>query len=138
MKTRTEPTTRSAHNLLMPNYFTAGHLKTLLLWSARTTVLLHAGAPFRKLALLLILLVSAASCSGQNETSKNEPFENNWSQWLGENRDATWNPGIQKDTLTTADLVKKWEVPIGTGYCGPTVYEQQGLRDGLRRRGHQI
>lgn len=44
---------------------------------------------------------------------------------MGENRDATWNPGIQKDTLTPADLVKKWEVPVNPGYCGPTVYENR-------------
>jgi outer membrane protein assembly factor BamB len=120
MKNRTESTTRSARNLLLPTYLTSGHLKTQLLRSALITALLHAGTPYRKIALLLILLVSAAACSGQKESS-----HHNWSQWMGENRKATWNPGIQKDTLTTSDLVKRWETPIGTGYSGPTVHNNR-------------
>jgi len=37
----------------------------------------------------------------------------------------TWNPGIQKDSLTTSDLVKRWETPIGTGYSGPMVHSNR-------------
>jgi outer membrane protein assembly factor BamB len=104
MKNRTETATRSAHNFIMPSKAKVYLVKTLLL----------------RYALTPLILMSTASCSGQPANQ-----HNNWSQWLGDDRQATWNPGIQKDSLTTSDLVKRWETPIGTGYSGPTVHNNR-------------
>jgi len=43
-----------------------------------------------------------------------------WFQWMGPQRDGTWNTDIVKDTLVPGDLKKVWETEIGSGYTGPT------------------
>ncbi|MBE0652562.1 MAG: PQQ-like beta-propeller repeat protein [Bacteroidales bacterium] len=44
-----------------------------------------------------------------------------WHQWMGPRRDGTWSLDLEKNSLAASDLEKKWEVPVGTGYSGPTV-----------------
>jgi outer membrane protein assembly factor BamB len=40
---------------------------------------------------------------------------------MGDERKGIWNLDLQKESLNTTDLIKRWEVPVSTGYCGPTV-----------------
>ncbi len=40
---------------------------------------------------------------------------------MGENRNGTWHTGLQVESLSTDNIVKKWEMDVGTGYSGPTV-----------------
>ncbi|MFH0757732.1 MAG: PQQ-binding-like beta-propeller repeat protein [Bacteroidota bacterium] len=44
-----------------------------------------------------------------------------WPQWRGPDRSGTWYNGPQVDSLTPGIIHKIWEVPIGSGYSGPTV-----------------
>ena len=45
-----------------------------------------------------------------------------WPQWRGANRDAVLSPSEQIDELPTGKVIpRKWSVPIGSGYSGPTV-----------------
>jgi len=65
---------------------------------------------------ILVLAIFYSSCQGQ----VNHPAED-WSQWMGPERKGIWHLDIQKESLKKADLHKIWEMPVGTGYCGPTV-----------------
>lgn len=64
----------------------------------------------------LLIYIFIFSCNSQDKLSGN-----NWSQWMGEGRSATWDLDLRKESLDADDLEKIWEVPVGTGYCGPTV-----------------
>ncbi len=44
-----------------------------------------------------------------------------WPQWRGPDRSGTWYNGPEVDSLTPGMIHKIWEVPIGSGYSGPTV-----------------
>jgi outer membrane protein assembly factor BamB len=66
--------------------------------------------------LAIMFLFIAGSCQGQQPEAKHD-----WSQWLGPERLGVWHLDISKDTLVDSDLRKLWEVPVGTGYSGPTV-----------------
>ena len=46
-----------------------------------------------------------------------------WPQWRGPTRDGVWHETGLIDTFSSAQLTWKWSVPIGSGYCGPTVAE---------------
>jgi len=42
---------------------------------------------------------------------------------MGKERKGIWYLDLKKESLRAADLKKIWEVPVGTGYSGPTVYD---------------
>jgi outer membrane protein assembly factor BamB len=44
-----------------------------------------------------------------------------WPQWRGTNRDGVWRESGLIDKFPSSELTPKWRVPIGSGYCGPTV-----------------
>jgi len=44
-----------------------------------------------------------------------------WPQWRGVNRDGVWHETGMVQKFATPQLTPKWSVPVGTGYCGPTV-----------------
>jgi outer membrane protein assembly factor BamB len=48
-----------------------------------------------------------------------------WPQWRGPTRDGVWKEtGIVK-AFPAAKLALRWQTPIGSGYCGPTVAQQR-------------
>ena len=44
-----------------------------------------------------------------------------WPQWRGPGRDAVWRETGIIDKFPSPQLALRWRVPIGSGYCGPTV-----------------
>jgi len=44
-----------------------------------------------------------------------------WPQWRGANRDGVWHETGLIEKFASSELTPKWRVPIGSGYCGPTV-----------------
>jgi outer membrane protein assembly factor BamB len=72
--------------------------------------------PLIHLILLLLATFIVAACNSQEQQ-----FQNEWPQWMGPDRNGTWNLDLQKESLDASDLEKLWEVPVGQGYCGPTV-----------------
>ena len=48
-----------------------------------------------------------------------------WPQWRGANRDGVWNETGIVDRLPEGRLPRKWSVPVGSGYTGPTVAENR-------------
>jgi outer membrane protein assembly factor BamB len=46
---------------------------------------------------------------------------NDWPQWRGPDRSGTWFNGPRVDSLTSDLVTKVWDVPIGSGYNGPTL-----------------
>jgi outer membrane protein assembly factor BamB len=44
-----------------------------------------------------------------------------WPQWRGTERDGVWRETGIVQKFASAQLTPKWSVPIGSGYCGPTV-----------------
>jgi outer membrane protein assembly factor BamB len=44
-----------------------------------------------------------------------------WPQWRGPNRDGMWAETGVVERFEAGQLPVKWRVPIGSGYCGPTV-----------------
>ncbi|MBI1901189.1 MAG: PQQ-like beta-propeller repeat protein [Planctomycetia bacterium] len=44
-----------------------------------------------------------------------------WPQWRGPNRDGMWRETGIVEKFAGDELPIKWRVPIGSGYCGPTV-----------------
>jgi len=66
--------------------------------------------------VFFILLSLSPACSSQAPTVNYD-----WHQWMGPERDGTWDLDITKEKLNTQDLKKIWELPIGSGYSGPTV-----------------
>ena len=69
-----------------------------------------------QLTVILSVTLAVDSCIGQENNALNE-----WSQWRGIERNGTWNLNLQLESLESTDLNKIWEVPVGQGYCGPTV-----------------
>lgn len=66
--------------------------------------------------MVLFILLIVFSCKSQVKTSGND-----WPQWMGPERNGTWHNDLPKESLKAGDLRKIWDVPVGTGYCGPTV-----------------
>jgi outer membrane protein assembly factor BamB len=62
------------------------------------------------------VLLLAASCLPVVRAAADD-----WPQWRGPNRDGRWNETGLVERFDRAQLPWKWRVPIGTGYCGPTV-----------------
>lgn len=79
---------------------------------------------FRTIFLFLILFnlgrPAGLRAQGFDQTPKNEQSRD-WPQWMGPQRDGTWIPGIEIDTLTDASFVRLWQAEVGSGYTGPTV-----------------
>jgi outer membrane protein assembly factor BamB len=46
-----------------------------------------------------------------------------WPQWRGPSRDGIWSESGIRTELDEEQLTPLWTVPIGSGYCGPTVAE---------------
>jgi outer membrane protein assembly factor BamB len=44
-----------------------------------------------------------------------------WPQWRGANRDGVWRETGIVEKFASNELMPKWRVAIGSGYCGPTV-----------------
>jgi len=44
-----------------------------------------------------------------------------WPQWRGPGRDGVWRETGIVEKFSSDRLTPKWSVPIGSGYCGPTV-----------------
>lgn len=71
---------------------------------------------FFTLAIPCLALLLPLNLFGQSNYDLND-----WPQWRGPDRLGSWQHGPQVDRLTE-DLVKKvWDVPVGSGYSGPTV-----------------
>ncbi len=49
------------------------------------------------------------------------PPLSDWPQWRGPGRDGVWSQVGVVDRFAGPDLPRKWAVPIGAGYCGPTL-----------------
>ena len=48
-------------------------------------------------------------------------FSQEWPDWRGENRDATWNEIGIVERFPVAEMSPEWTVSVGPGYTGPTV-----------------
>ena len=44
-----------------------------------------------------------------------------WPQWRGPNRDGVWSESGLIERFAAPQIPVKWRVPVGSGYCGPTV-----------------
>lgn len=65
------------------------------------------------LPLIITLIFSCSADKLRPETS--------WSEWRGPGALGRWETAFRADTLTPGNIQKLWEVPVGTGYSGPTV-----------------
>ncbi len=61
--------------------------------------------------MFAIILVCVAECASAED----------WPQWRGPNRDGVWNETGLVDRFASEQIALKWRVPLGPGYCGPTV-----------------
>ena len=61
--------------------------------------------------LPLLALASLASAT----------FGDDWPQWRGPNRDGVWRETGIVQQFASTELPARWRVPIGSGYCGPTI-----------------
>src|SRR5829696_2615807 len=66
---------------------------------------------FRRLSFVAILLSLTATLARAD----------NWPQWRGTNRDGVWNETGVVEKFAAKELAPKWRVPLGPGYCGPTI-----------------
>jgi outer membrane protein assembly factor BamB len=64
-------------------------------------------------SLFMMLMMAVA---GQEKG--NSP---DWNQWRGPDRSGTWYHAPEVDYLTSDRVEPVWDVPLGPGYCGPTV-----------------
>ena len=73
--------------------------------------------PRMKTALIPILFAALFTFQG---AASAEPPGIDWPQWRGSERDGVWREtGLLSEF--PAEFEAKWSVPIGSGYCGPTV-----------------
>ncbi len=79
---------------------------------------IYRGKVSNGMRLWLAILFVFAVVSGQCLYRETKP---DWSQWMGNERMGVWHLDVVKDTLVGSDLKKLWEVPVGSGYSGPTV-----------------
>ncbi len=64
----------------------------------------------RQLICIAILVALSASLRAED-----------WPQWRGKNRDGVWTETGVVEKFAEKELKPKWRVPLGPGYCGPTV-----------------
>ncbi len=65
-----------------------------------------------RFAFLLAVLLNVSSA-----------IADEWPQWRGPNRDGVWSEPAVYDKFPAENLKRRWTVPIGSGYSGPTVAE---------------
>lgn len=65
-----------------------------------------------RLALLLAVLLTVCPA-----------IADEWPQWRGPNRDGVWSEQGVYEKFPAEKLARRWTVPIGSGYSGPTVAE---------------
>ena len=75
---------------------------------------------FRTGLLNLALLLSLGLLSGTTYC-QDAPFVADWPQWRGPDRSGTWYNGPHVEHLSPERVLKIWDVPVGSGYSGPTV-----------------
>ncbi|MBT3383568.1 MAG: PQQ-binding-like beta-propeller repeat protein [Prolixibacteraceae bacterium] len=61
--------------------------------------------------IYIVLLTFGFGCANSQD----------WPDWRGANRDGTWNETGIIEKFDSETIKTKWSVPIGSGYCGPTV-----------------
>jgi outer membrane protein assembly factor BamB len=66
---------------------------------------------FRRLSFVAIFLSLTATFARADD----------WPQWRGPNRDGVWNETGVVEKFAAKELTPKWRVPLGPGYCGPTI-----------------
>lgn len=64
----------------------------------------------RPFLTLIIPLLTAATLTADD-----------WPQWRGKHRDAVITEGGLLETLPAGELPRRWTVPVGPGYSGPTI-----------------
>ena len=74
-----------------------------------------------RIAILNLALLLSMSLFSNSAYGQDMPSATNWPQWRGPDRSGTWYNGPQVEFLTPERVVKMWDVPVGSGYCGPTV-----------------
>ncbi len=70
------------------------------------------GSAFSRVCLLLVIVAG---------TYGSLSYAVDWPQWRGTNRDGIWTETGLVERFESAQLPIQWRVPIGSGYCGPTV-----------------
>jgi outer membrane protein assembly factor BamB len=50
-----------------------------------------------------------------------------WPQWRGKDRDGVWHEAGLIDSFADAEIKRRWSVPLGSGYAGPTVADGRVL-----------
>lgn len=78
------------------------------------------GKVLSSVGLLVMVLV------GLNGTEV-RVFGEDWPQWRGPHRDGVWTETGLIDSFAEEVIPRKWSVPIGSGYSGPTVAEGRVL-----------
>lgn len=73
-----------------------------------------------KLSKSLLPLILPAALTVAGSTAFGASPGDDWPQWRGEKRDGVWRETGLLETFP-AKFNTKWSVPIGSGYCGPTV-----------------
>ena len=63
-----------------------------------------------------IVFLVVFSCGAACQTRADD-----WPQWRGPQRDGVWRETGLLDRFPAKTISRKWSVPLGTGYCGPTV-----------------
>jgi len=72
--------------------------------------------------LVVLFTLSTLSSTGMCQDASSVA---DWPQWRGPDRSATWYHGPAVESLTPDRIEKVWEVPVGSGYSGPTVTNGQ-------------
>ena len=65
---------------------------------------------YRKTVTMMCFLMLAATLPAED-----------WPQWRGKNRDAVLHESGLMESLPDGSLPRRWSVPVGPGYSGPTV-----------------
>jgi outer membrane protein assembly factor BamB len=73
------------------------------------------------LRICLKSLLAMCMALGAFTATSGRGFGEDWPQWRGAARDGVWREDGVVEKFDGATLVPKWRVPIGSGYCGPTV-----------------
>ncbi len=68
------------------------------------------------LALLLPIIPALNILQAQGDIALND-----WPQWRGPDRSGNWYNGPRVESLSPGRIEKVWEVPVESGYCGPTI-----------------
>jgi outer membrane protein assembly factor BamB len=70
------------------------------------------GNVFRRTPIWFVMVASA--CGGTSLAA-------DWPQWRGIHRDGVWTETGLIERFASPQLPIQWRVPLGSGYCGPTV-----------------